>query len=210
MRPYYRFCRFFCQWFCLLFCRVRVFGRKHVPNSGGVLLVCNHQSFFDPVLVTMALYREGNYMARDTLFRNPLFRRFIKSLNAFPIRRNTADISAVKETLRRLKSGRVVVTFPEGTRTRDGSVARFLPGPAAVALKARCTVVPVRIDGAFRAWPRNQALPSPASVRIRYGRALTTDQTKRYTAQELAEELRRRIIGLELGDPDRFTHGPGS
>ncbi len=210
MRPYYRFCRFFCQWFFLLFCRVRVFGREHVPGTGGILLVCNHQSFFDPVLVTMALYREGNYMARDTLFQNPLFRRFIKSLNAFPIRRNTADISAVKETLRRLKSGRVVVIFPEGTRTRDGSVAPFLPGPAAVALKARCAVVPVRIDGAFLSWPKNQALPSPAPIQIRYGPALTADQTKHYTAQELAQELRRRIIGLDQGDPHRFTHRPGS
>ncbi|UCG32141.1 MAG: 1-acyl-sn-glycerol-3-phosphate acyltransferase, partial [Phycisphaerales bacterium] len=103
MRPYYRFCRFWCQWFCLLFFRVRVFGRQNIPDRGGVLLVCNHQSFFDPVLVTMALHREGNYMARDTLFRNPWFRVLIKSLNAFPIRRGAADVQAVKETMRRLK-----------------------------------------------------------------------------------------------------------
>ena len=128
MRLYYRFCRFCCQWFCLLFFRARVYGQRNVPGKGGVLLVCNHQSFFDPVLVTMALKREGNYMARDTLFENLVFRRLITSLNAFPIRRSSADVGAVKETMRRLKDGKLVVTFPEGTRTRDGSIGRFLPG----------------------------------------------------------------------------------
>ena len=99
MRPYYRFCRFWCQWFCLLFFRVRVFGRQNIPDRGGVLLVCNHQSFFDPVLVTMALHREGNYMARDTLFRNPWFRVLIKSLNAELKERKPSSLTLDLENL---------------------------------------------------------------------------------------------------------------
>lgn len=196
MKPFYRFCRFFCQWLCILFFRVRLFGQSNVPAHGGVYLVCNHQSFFDPILVTMALPREGNYMARDTLFRNPLFRLLISSLNAFPIRRSAADFTAVKETLRRLKAGRLVVTFPEGTRTRDGAVGRFLPGAAALAIKARCTLVPVRIDGAFRSWPRHQRLPVPAQVHISYGEPLTPEQIQGYNAQQLTDLIRERIVAL--------------
>lgn len=205
MKPFYRFCRFFCQWFCILFFRARLFGRPNVPASGGVFLVCNHQSFFDPILVTMALAREGNYMARDTLFRNPLFRRLITSVNAFPIRRNAADFSAVKETLRRLRAGRMVVTFPEGTRTRDGAVGRFLPGAAALAIKAHCTLVPVRIDGAFRSWPRHQSLPKPAQVHISYGEPFTPEQVRGYNAQQLTDLVRERIIALARSPETRTT-----
>src|SRR5262245_28199568 len=108
MRPWYRFCRWLCHGVFLVFFRGRVYGRDNVPLEGGVLLACNHQSYLDPVLATLALPRECHYMARDTLFRNPQFRRMIESLNAFPVKRGTADIGAIKETLRRLKNGALV------------------------------------------------------------------------------------------------------
>ena len=205
MGLFYRFGRYCCRWFCVLFFRVRVHGQRNVPREGGVLLVCNHQSFFDPVLVTMALHLEGNYMARDTLFAKPLFKRLIASLNAFPIRRSSADIQAVKETLRRLKQGKVVVTFPEGTRTQDGSVGKFLPGAAAVALKAGATIVPALIEGAYRSWPRQRKLPAPTPVSVRYGRALTPKELQDYTPSELAELLHQRVVGLTApaGRPNR-------
>ena len=122
MRKGYAVCRMVAQMLFTFLVRGRVFGTHHVPRQGGVLLVSNHQSFLDPVLATLAIPRECNYMARDTLFRQPQFRRLIEYLNAFPVKRNTADLGAIKETLRRLKAGRVVLTFPEGTRTVDGSI----------------------------------------------------------------------------------------
>jgi len=128
MRLGYRICRFICQWFCTLCFKARVHGVHRVPTAGGTLLVCNHQSFLDPVLATMALHREGNYMARDTLFHHSFFRRLIEYLNAFPIRRQSADLRAIKESLRRLKRGCVLVLFPEGTRTPDGRIGPLLPG----------------------------------------------------------------------------------
>src|SRR4030095_8197153 len=122
MRIYYRILRYFAQMLFTLYFRGRVFGLKNVPNEGGVLLACNHQSYFDPVSVTLPLYREGNYMARDTLFVNPHFKRLIESLNAFPVKRGASDVGAVKEIMRRLKDGKIVVVFPEATRTRDGEI----------------------------------------------------------------------------------------
>src|SRR5262245_27958504 len=113
MRLYYRILRYLAQMILILYFRGRVFGLKNVPNEGGVLLACNHQSFFAPVSSTLALYREGNYMARDTLFLNPLFKRLIESLNAFPVKRGASDVGAVKEIMRRLKDGKIVVVFPE-------------------------------------------------------------------------------------------------
>jgi 1-acyl-sn-glycerol-3-phosphate acyltransferase len=200
MRPWYRFCRIACQTLFLAFFRGRVFGTSRVPRTGGVLLVCNHQSFLDPVLATLALPRECHYMARDSLFHNPFFRRLIESLNAFPIKRGTADLGAIKETLRRLKAGALVVTFPEATRTPDGSLQPMAPGVILLARKARVPLVPAAIMGAFESWPRHARLPRPHPVVIAYGQPLSPDTLANLPDDACIAEVRRRIQELM----DRF------
>ena len=195
-RPYYFFCQFWAQVLYASLCRGRVFGRHNVPRTGGVLLVCNHQSFLDPVLATLALPRECHYMARDTLFRNPHFRRLIESLNAFPIKRGTADVTAIKETLRRLKKGQLVTAFPEGTRTRDGSLGPIQPGVVLLARKARVPVVPAMILGAFEAWPRQARLPRPHPVIVAYGEAMSVEMLNSVGDEECISEVSKRINAL--------------
>jgi len=193
MRLYYRAMRFLAQWVMVIYFRGRVFGLKNVPASGPVVLACNHQSFFDPVSTTLALYREGSYMARDSLFRNPVFKRLIESLNAFPVRRGAADVSAVKEMLRRLSAGRIVVVFPEATRTRDGEISDINANAMAVAKKAGAAIVPTVIDGAFEAWPRDQILPAPRRMYISYERTITPEEVRTWPAERIAEVLSERL-----------------
>jgi 1-acyl-sn-glycerol-3-phosphate acyltransferase len=169
MRLYYRAGRVLCQTAYILLLNGRVYGVDHVPRSGGVLLACNHQSFLDPVLATLALPRECSYMARDTLFANPGFRWLIESLNAFPVRRGESDVAAMKTALKKLGEGAVLTAFPEATRTEDGRVRRVKPGVIVLARKAKVPVVPVAIEGAFDAWPRNRKLPRLARVWVEYG-----------------------------------------
>lgn len=197
MRGGYRFCRFCCQWFCTLYFKTRAYGVQHVPARGGVLLVANHQSFMDPVLATMALHREADFMARDSLFAHPAFRRLIEYLNAFPVRRQTADLRAVKEALRRLKQGRLLVLFPEGTRTADGRIQPFLPGFGAIARKARVPIVPTLIDGMQTAWPRDRRFPSPGSVLIEYGQPIRPDAYAGLSIEQLMEMIRGRLVTLQ-------------
>ncbi len=196
MRPWYRLCRYFCQLFFLSFCRGRSFGVRNVPLQGGVLLVCNHQSFLDPVLATLALPRECHYMARDSLFHKPRFKRLIESLNAFPVKRGTADISAIKETLKRLKAGGLVTVFPEGTRTSDGSIQEMQPGVVLVARKAGVPIVPTMIDGAFQAWPRTAKLPRPGRIIVAYGEPISAQQLATLDESECIAMVRGRIIEL--------------
>ena len=196
MRPWYRFCRINCQALFLSFFRGRVFGYHNVPHTGGVLLVCNHQSFLDPVLATLAIPRECHYMARDSLFKNPIFRWLIESLNAFPIKRGTADLGAIKETLRRLKAGQLVVTFPEATRTTDGSVAQMHSGVILLARKARVPIVPGVILGAFESWPRHARLPRPRPVIIAYGTPLSPRMLESFDDDECIRVVRERILAL--------------
>jgi len=148
--------------FCGFF-RVRVFGRENVPLTGPVILLCNHQSFLDPILCGLGLQRELDYVARDSLFHNRWFGKYISSLNAFPIQRDRADVAAIKLIIERLKNDRAIVLFPESTRTPDGKIRPIKSGFELIARKSRATTVPVVVDGAFEAWSRHQRLPAPGS-----------------------------------------------
>ena len=204
MRLYYRVLRFCSQLLFAVFFRGRVFGTHQVPRTGGVLLVANHQSFLDPVLATLALPRECHYMARDTLFKNGAFRWLIASLNAYPIKRGTADVGGIKETLRRLKSGALVTTFPEATRTHDGSIAPMQPGIVLLARKARVPVVPCVILGAYQAWPRSARLPHPHGVVVAYDQPLDLAQFTNTSDDAIIADIRNRIIALQK----RYEHHP--
>ncbi|MBN2561367.1 MAG: 1-acyl-sn-glycerol-3-phosphate acyltransferase [Phycisphaerae bacterium] len=193
MRPYYRFMRFLSQAALATYFHGRVFGLRNVPLTGGVLLASNHQSFFDPLSVTCVLQRECNYMARDTLFGNPLFKRLIESVNAFPVRRGAGDIGAVKEILRRLKAGRLVVVFPEGTRTRDGSIGKINPNSMGIARKAGAAIVPAVVDGAFEAWPRSSLLPRPWTTYVSYARPITPQQVRDWPNEQIAQVVADRM-----------------
>ena len=127
-RLWYNFLRLPCRLVGVAVFRIRVFGREHVPRSGGVLVVSNHQSHLDPVLIGLSCDRRLNYVARDTLFGFTPFRWLINSLDAIPIDREGLGLGGIKESLRRLKAGEMLQIFPEGTRTRDGDVGELKPG----------------------------------------------------------------------------------
>jgi len=194
---YYRFMRRLCQVTMCLMWKVRVFDRHHEPAEGGAVYLCNHQSFLDPMLMSFALRRPMNYMARDSLFRFPVFKQIIRSLNAFPVRRGKADVGALKEAMRRLKSGGQVVIFPEGTRTHDGRIGPFLPGAAVLCQRAAEWTVPVVIDGAFEAWPRTAPLPAPGSVIVQYAPPIPRAEARKQAPEEFVEGIRQQIIEMQ-------------
>jgi 1-acyl-sn-glycerol-3-phosphate acyltransferase len=188
--------RFFQVTICAAW-KIRVFNRHYEPATGGVVYISNHQSFLDPMLSSLALRRPMNYMARDTLFRFPVFKQIIESLNAFPVRRATADLAALKEAMRRIKAGGQVVVFAEGTRTHDGRIGPMLPGVAVLAQRAADWTVPVLIDGAFEAWPRTAPLPLPGSVVVQYAPPIPRNKACAMTAEEFVEHVRRQIIEMQ-------------
>ena len=172
---------------------VRHYGRHNIPISGGVLVVSNHQSHFDPPLVGMGVPRRMNYLARDTLFGFAPFRWLISSLDAIPIDREGMGLGGIKESLRRLKRGEMVLVFPEGTRTRDGEIAPFRPGFTALAARSGAAILPVAVDGAYAAWPRNQKFPGLGRIRVRYGPPLLPEEIRGRDERELLAEVERRV-----------------
>lgn len=176
---------------------IRVYNRHYEPTRGSAVYICNHQSFFDPILMSYALYRPMNYMARDSLFRNPGFRRLIASVNAFPVRRGKADTGALKEAIRRLRAGGQLVMFAEGTRTTDGKIGEFLPGVAMLAQRAAEWIVPVVIDGAYEAWPRDHILPSRGKIIVQYAPPIPSKQVRKMPSGDFVNELRRQLIEMQ-------------
>jgi 1-acyl-sn-glycerol-3-phosphate acyltransferase len=144
--------------------RYRFAGRQNVPLEGPVLIVANHQSNLDPVLIGLACPRQLKFFARVGLFFWP-FSWWIRALGAVPIDRTKA-IGGMKTTLKLLKQGEAVVVFPEGSRTYDGKMAEMLPGFCMLARRSEATIVPMAIDGAFEALRRGTAVPRLADITL--------------------------------------------
>jgi 1-acyl-sn-glycerol-3-phosphate acyltransferase len=193
---------------CCALWKVQVFNRHYEPTEGSALYMCNHQSFLDPVLMSIGLRRPMNYMARDTLFRTRWFARLISSCYAFPVKRGSADTGALKEALRRLKAGHQLVVFPEGTRTRDGSIGPFLPGVGMLAKRAAQVIVPTLIDGAFECWPRWQPLPLPGNIAVIYGKPISHDEAAGLETEELVNLVRGRIVTMQRELRQRLGRTP--
>ena len=165
----YAFGRCLARWLFILGFDVRVRRPLHAVPSGGFVLASNHQSYLDPPLLGACLERPVSFMARDTLFRNPVFGGLIRRVGAFPVRRDGIGKDGLKEAVRRLKGGSAVVVFVEGTRTRDGRVGEVRDGAGLLSRLAGVPVVPAAVDGAWRAWPRGRALPRPGRIRTAFG-----------------------------------------
>lgn len=178
----------------VMFFRLRVVGREHWPAEGGGLVCSNHQSYFDPPLVGLTCDRRMNYLARDSLLRIPGLKQLILFLDAIPIDREGGGLGGLKETLKRLKAGELVLIFPEGTRTHDGEVAPFKPGFIAVARRSRVPLVPVALDGAFQAWPRTSWFPRLTRLAVAIGPPIPPDEVAELTDEDLLAELEQRIL----------------
>lgn len=205
MTPVYRFCRLLCILVSRLFFRLRAWGLENVPLEGGVLLAANHQSYFDPPLATCLVRRQCSYLARSSLFGFGPFRWLLSALGAMPLERGQSDAAALRLAVEVLRSGRLLMLFPEGTRTRDGALGRLQPGVAAIALRAGVPVVPTFIHGAFDCWPRTRKLPRPGRVGVFYGRPIAPGAGeggqsggRRELARELNERIRSELEALRL------------
>ncbi len=175
---------------------LRVFGREKVPLEGPVLLLSNHQSFLDPVLCAVGLNRGVNFMARDSLFTNPLFGRYISALNAFPVKRGHADVAAIKEILKRLKKEQMVLLFPEATRTHNGRIRPIKSGFELISRRSGAAIVPMVIDGAFEAWPRQNPLPSLGRVYVQYDDPITPGEQKKL-GKDVVKRVNQRMREMQ-------------
>lgn len=184
--------------------RLEVRGREHVPATGPLLIVSNHVSLLDPPLVGGAAPRELYFLAKEELFRIPLLGRFIRGLNARPVKRDGSDSRALKSALKLLAEDRALLLFPEGTRGVAGRLSAGKPGAGMLAVMSGAPVVPAYVSGSARALPRGRVLPRPGRVRVTFGPALhfkaVGNERRKEQYREATDEMMRAIAQLMDGD----------
>jgi 1-acyl-sn-glycerol-3-phosphate acyltransferase len=136
-----------------------------------------------------------NYLARETLFHSRTLAWLIDLYDGIPIQRDGLGLSGLKETLRRLRRGEMVLVFPEGTRSWDGQLGPLKPGICAIARRSQVPLVPVAVAGAFEAWPRSQRLPGRAAVWVQFGPPILPVEAAQLSDEALLAELADRLQG---------------
>lgn len=185
----------FCRWFYKKMFQTKVIGLENIPQNGPVILAPNHQSFLDAPLVVCHVsdktLNDTYFYAKKDHIHGPLMRWFAESNNIIIM-----DMSTLKDSIRQigevLSQGKNLVIFPEGTRTRNGQLGSFKKTFAILSKELNVPVVPVRITGAYEAWPRNKKLPRRHNVSVEYLPALKPLQDETY--EQLAERVKQAIV----------------
>lgn len=195
---------------CLLrvLCRVEGRGQHHVPAGGPMLLVANHSSVLDPPLIGAMAPRPLSYLAKEELFRIPLFGRLITAVNARPVRREGADAKALRTALRLLEQGEALLVFPEGTRGEEGTLRTPKAGAGMLAVLSGVPVVPAYVRGSGGVWPRGRSMPRPGKVVVTFGRPMTFERTPGSDRKQRYEAASRAMMdAIERlkhdGEPNR-------
>ncbi len=172
---------------------LRCVGRQNMEFEGAALVLSTHQSHFDPVLIGLSFNGRMNYLARRSLFNNRLLGTIIYLLDAIELDRDRSGIAGLKETLKRLKGGKKVLVFPEGTRTSDGKIAPLKPGFLAVARRSKVPLVPIAITGAYEALPRTSKLPRLYPICMAVGEKIEADTIAGLSDDEVLQILSARM-----------------
>ena len=191
------------KWILFLFfkiCfRLKIVGAENCPRNGALIVAANHASFLDPVIAGLAAPRVLNFMARDSLFRNKIFGRILTSVNAFPLRREGADLGAIRMAIDKLCQGKTVLIFPEGTRSKDGNLGAPKAGIGLLAAISGANILPCYIKGSIDVLPRRAVFPRFKKISVCIGRPVKFDRDvprKEYYMQ-IAEKTMAAISELK-------------
>lgn len=152
------FCKSIVGIFVKIFYRHKVYGKENFPKTGG-MVVCNHSSFLDPPLVGISCPGIIHFLARESLFKSKAFAWLLGQLKTHPVRSGSGNLDTLKYAMELLKSGRKVVIFPEGSRSRDGSFQKGQLGVGMLVYRTECPVIPIYVHGTFDAWSPDQSRP---------------------------------------------------
>ena len=175
-----------------IFYRFKVYGAENIPKKGGFILASNHISNMDPFTVGVGFARKLNFMAKEELFKAPFLAWLFRSWAAFPVKRDTADLSAIKEAIKRVEAGGGLLLFPEGRRSVNGEIGiKAEAGIGFFAAKLNVPVIPAFVTGTEKALPRGAKFLRLSRISVYYGKAVQFDKNKPY--QVIADEILQGI-----------------
>lgn len=173
-----------------LFYNFHIEGAENIPQDRALVMASNHRSYADPVILTMPMKKPVTYMAKEELFKNKLFGWFITKLGAFPVKRGTGDMQVIDDAVAILNSGRHLVIFPEGTRSKDGKVGKGKTGVAMIAAKSGADVLPCGIIF------EGEKLHFRSKLTLKFGKVIPASEIAIEDASPKAlKEVKKRIMG---------------
>jgi len=188
---------------------LEVQGIENFPRHGPCIVIANHQSYLDPLLINAVTPRILHSMAKSTQFSGRFMGWWMPFIYTFPVRRYQTDPQAVRIVLRRLAAGEPVMIYVEGERTWDGRLQPPRLGTIRVLLKAGVPIIPVRIDGAYDVWPRWHRKIRPGRITIRFGPSIRFPRLdSRADREAVLAEARDRIVAALSGPLDHADSEP--
>jgi len=204
---------YFIGWCCFrllysVYFHWRVYNPERVPLKGGVILASNHASFLDPPLVGSGVHRQINYLARASLFTNPVAGWVLRKWRAIPVDRDGGGAAGLKAILDRLLDGGAIILFPEGTRTKDGKLQPARSGIGLTVIKSEALVIPVRTFGTFECYSRKLKFHLPRQLAVKYGKPMAFKELRveaktcskprlKEIYQQIADEIMADIAKIE-------------
>lgn len=194
MNPVYRFCHTLTRGVARSLLNFRVIDPENLIEDGPALICANHVSFFDPPLVSICFEKEIHFLARHTLYSNPVARWLFPRLNVTPIDQDRAGMSGLKTMVRLLGAGNRVLIFPEGSRSSDGKLQPAAGGAGLVTAKSRAPVIPIRLFGAYEALPMGAARPRFVTTTAVIGKPLRFSETEYPSSREGYQQISDAIM----------------
>jgi 1-acyl-sn-glycerol-3-phosphate acyltransferase len=174
MDPVYGFFYGLCRLAHQMFFRGDVIGLENLPDTGGYIVAANHVSHLDPPIVGQFLPRQVAFFARKTLWKPGIAAWWLDAVGTIPVDRDGGtSLDAIKRVLQALARGKVVIMFPEGTRSPNGELQPAKPGVGLLACKAHVPVVPARIFGSLEAFGRDGRMRLGSPISVTYGPPLS-------------------------------------
>ena len=169
------------------------YGTENIPAEGPIIICANHIHGMDCVPVAVSNKRVINFIAKKELFKYRFLNWLFTTLNAIPVDRESADMKAYKETLKRLKEGKAICIFAQGTRASEIDIKAAKQGVALFALMSGAPVIPALITGKYRPFGK---------IAVRYGKPVTLEEYKGVKAKtevlaEITEKIMEKVSELE-------------
>lgn len=175
--------------------RVKIIGKENLNFSGKMIIYSNHVAAIDPIFIHCMLDRMPKFMAKKELFKNKFVAWLITKLGAFPVDRGHTDMNAIKSAFRVLNNGEILGIFPEGRRTTDGNMGKFMPGAALIALRANAPMLPMYISRRMKPFCRTYFIVGkPFYVKDKLESAKLSDPDSMIDATEV---IKREIYLLK-------------
>jgi 1-acyl-sn-glycerol-3-phosphate acyltransferase len=159
--------------FAKIYLRGKGIGKENFPEKAPYIAVTNHNSNMDSVAMALVVKHRGYAMAKDSLFKVPILKWWVKAVGMFPVARDTSDQQAFNHALDLLKSGKILFMAPEGTRKKiKGQRKRPRTGFVRMAQMVGCPVVPIAIWGTDKVLPPGAWFPKPTKVAVKVGKPI--------------------------------------